>query len=61
MADKEATVYIVDVGQSMGERNGGRDTSDLDWSMNYVWDKIATTVRGLYSVPPPWPTLIHIY
>lgn len=44
MADKEATVYIIDVGQSMGEIRHGRDESDLDWSMRYIWDKIATTV-----------------
>ncbi|EFQ97459.1 Ku80 [Nannizzia gypsea CBS 118893] len=44
MADKEATVYIVDVGRSMGEKNGGRECSDLDWAMLYVWDKITTTV-----------------
>lgn len=44
MADKEATVYIIDIGQSMGEIRHGRDESDLDWSMRYIWDKIATTV-----------------
>ncbi|KAM5447592.1 ATP-dependent DNA helicase yku80 [Microsporum audouinii] len=44
MADKEATVYIVDVGKSMGEINNGRELSDLDWAMLYVWDKITTTV-----------------
>ena len=44
MADKEATVYIVDVGRSMRKQHQGRDVSDLEWSMRYVWDKIATTV-----------------
>ncbi|KAK2861187.1 ATP-dependent DNA helicase II subunit 2 [Arthroderma sp. PD_2] len=44
MAEKEATVYIVDVGASMGERNSGRVSSDLEWAMLYVWDKITTTV-----------------
>ena len=44
MADKEATVYIIDLGRSMRERNGGRPQSDLDWSMTYVWDKITATV-----------------
>lgn len=44
MADKEATVYIVDVGRSMGECHNGREESDLDWGMKYIWDKIATTV-----------------
>lgn len=45
MADKECTVYIVDVGQSTGQKRHGRDLSDLDWAMQYVWDKIAATVR----------------
>jgi ATP-dependent DNA helicase 2 subunit 2 len=44
MADKEATVYIVDVSQSMGQCRHGRPKSDVDWAMQYVWDKITTTV-----------------
>ncbi|KAL1971063.1 hypothetical protein VTN77DRAFT_14 [Rasamsonia byssochlamydoides] len=44
MADKEAAVYIVDVGKSMGRRRHGRPASDLEWAMRYVWDKITTTV-----------------
>ena len=44
MADKEATVYIVDMGASMGEKHNGRKKTDLDWAMNYVWEKITTTV-----------------
>ena len=44
MADKEATVYIVDVGASMGKKNNGRQETDLDWAMRYVWDKITNTV-----------------
>lgn len=46
MADKEATVYIVDLGDSMGDCHNGRVESDLDWSMRYVWDKISTTVAA---------------
>lgn len=45
MASKEATAYIIDLGASMGEKRHGRDVSDLDWAMEYVWDKITTTVR----------------
>jgi len=45
MADKEATVYIIDVSESMGRRGIGRTETDLEWSMHYVWDKITTTVR----------------
>jgi hypothetical protein len=45
MAQKEATIYIIDVGRSMGERRHGRSVTDLEWAMQYVWDKITTTVR----------------
>ena len=45
MADKETTVYIVDVGRSMGQVRNGRKEPDLDWAMRYVWDKITTTVE----------------
>ncbi|KAI0391507.1 Ku70/Ku80 N-terminal alpha/beta domain-containing protein [Xylariaceae sp. FL0594] len=46
MADKEATVYIIDLGPSMADCHNGRVESDLDWSMRYVWDKISTTVAA---------------
>lgn len=46
MADKEATVYIIDLGYSMGDCHNGRTESDLDWSMRYVWDRISTTVAA---------------
>jgi hypothetical protein len=49
MADKEATVYIVDVGRSMGRKHQNRDETDFDWAMRYVWDKITTTVGGTDS------------
>ncbi|GIJ82859.1 ATP-dependent DNA helicase II subunit 2 [Aspergillus pseudoviridinutans] len=44
MAEKEATVYIVDVGRSMGEKRNGRSVTDLEWAMQYVWDRITATV-----------------
>lgn len=44
MANKEATVYIVDVGSPMGERSNGRKETNLDFALEYVWDKITTTV-----------------
>lgn len=46
MADKQASVYIVDVGSSMANCNNGRSESDLDWSMRFVWDKIASTAQS---------------
>lgn len=50
MADKEATVYVVDVGKSMNEKRHGRGETDLHWGMRYVWDKLATTVCHLTGV-----------
>ena len=44
MADKEATIYIVDVGSSMGQKRNGRHQTDFEWAMTYVWDKITSTV-----------------
>lgn len=46
MADKEATVYVIDLGESMADCHNGRDESDLDFGMRYVWDKISTTVAA---------------
>ncbi|EQL02716.1 hypothetical protein G6O67_003177 [Ophiocordyceps sinensis] len=46
MAGKEATVFILDLGASMGETNGGRNETNLDWSMRYVWDKITDIVAA---------------
>ncbi|KAL9042396.1 MAG: hypothetical protein Q9214_003794, partial [Letrouitia sp. 1 TL-2023] len=43
MAEKEATVYIVDVGPSMSSKNNGRPETDFDFAMTYVWDKITST------------------
>ncbi|KAL8652209.1 MAG: hypothetical protein Q9226_004366 [Calogaya cf. arnoldii] len=44
MAEKESTVYIVDVGTSMGSTHNGRDVSNLEFAMTYIWDKITSTV-----------------
>lgn len=52
MAEKEATVYVVDVGQSMGEKHNERKESDFDWAMTYVWDKITSTVKNASNVSP---------
>ncbi|CAG8951924.1 hypothetical protein HYFRA_00005729 [Hymenoscyphus fraxineus] len=46
MADKQATVYIVDQGASMAECHSGRVESDFDFAMQYVWDKICTTMAA---------------
>jgi ATP-dependent DNA helicase 2 subunit 2 len=44
MADKEATIFVIDMGESIGEVRQGREQSDLDWSMQYVWDRIMPKV-----------------
>ncbi|CAH0016518.1 unnamed protein product [Clonostachys rhizophaga] len=46
MAEKEASIFIIDLGSSMAQSNHGRSESDLDWSMRYVWDKITDTVSA---------------
>jgi ATP-dependent DNA helicase 2 subunit 2 len=60
MADKEATVYIVDVGRSMGKRHQGRDKTDLDWALQYFWDKVTSVVRNLVLCPHNCPFLTLI-
>ncbi|EXJ82161.1 hypothetical protein A1O1_08230 [Capronia coronata CBS 617.96] len=42
--DKEATIYVIDLAKSMGEKHAGRSISDLDWALQYVWDKITSAV-----------------
>lgn len=44
MAEKQASVYVVDLGQSMGRKRNGRSETDLEYAMQYVWDKITSTV-----------------
>lgn len=46
MADKEATVFILDLGSSMAQSHNERSESDLDWSMRFVWDKITDIVAA---------------
>lgn len=46
MADKEATVFILDVGSTMGQAHHGRQESDLDWSLRYFWDKLTNIIAS---------------
>ncbi|KAL2889122.1 ATP-dependent DNA helicase 2 subunit 2 [Ceratocystis lukuohia] len=41
MAEKEALVFVIDLGQTMAAHESGRDESNFDWGMRYVWDKIS--------------------
>jgi ATP-dependent DNA helicase 2 subunit 2 len=48
MAQKRAIVFVIDVGSTMGDCHNGRTVSDLDWSMQWAWDKMANIMsRGL--------------
>ncbi|KAK6542229.1 ATP-dependent DNA helicase II subunit 2 [Orbilia ellipsospora] len=46
MADKQATVYIIDLASSMNQTRSGRSESDLDYTLKYLWDRITTTVSN---------------
>ncbi|KAA8894251.1 putative Ku family DNA helicase [Sphaerosporella brunnea] len=46
MADKQATIYIVDVGKSMGQKRHFRQKTDLEYALEYVWDRITTTISN---------------
>lgn len=35
---------MVDVARSMSKKHGGRDQIDLDWALQYLWDKISNVV-----------------
>jgi ATP-dependent DNA helicase 2 subunit 2 len=45
MAEKEATIFVIDLGKTMGEKHSERSVSDLEWAMPYVWDRITNAVR----------------
>lgn len=44
MAEKEASVFIIDLGHSMSRKRHSREQSDLDYSLQYVWDKITNII-----------------
>jgi ATP-dependent DNA helicase 2 subunit 2 len=44
MADKEVNLFIVDLGQSMGERHNGRNETDLEYCLPIFWDRIGQIV-----------------
>jgi len=43
---KQATIYIVDLGSTMGECHNGRTETDLDFGIRHIWDKIAATMAA---------------
>ncbi|KKA28187.1 hypothetical protein TD95_003720 [Thielaviopsis punctulata] len=44
MAEKEAWVFVIDMGRSMAAIGPSRDQSNLDFGMRYIWDKISHIV-----------------
>ncbi|APA10393.1 hypothetical protein sscle_06g051630 [Sclerotinia sclerotiorum 1980 UF-70] len=44
MTEKQATVYVVDLGKTLGECHNGREETDLEYGMRYVWDKVTLTM-----------------
>lgn len=48
MASKKAYVFVIDLGSTLGDCHNGRTITDLDWGMQWAWDKMATIMsRGL--------------
>jgi ATP-dependent DNA helicase 2 subunit 2 len=45
-AGKQAHVYIVDQGSTTGECHSGRVESDLDWSLQYVYERLGTVLAA---------------
>ncbi|ESZ98043.1 hypothetical protein SBOR_1574 [Sclerotinia borealis F-4128] len=46
MTEKQATVYVVDLGKSLGDCHNGRVETDLEYGMRYVWDKITLAMSS---------------
>ncbi|KAG5519625.1 hypothetical protein PMAC_001780 [Pneumocystis sp. 'macacae'] len=44
MANKEVTVFVIDLGRQMGDFQEGREQSDLEWALSYFWDKISSKI-----------------
>ncbi|KAG0644451.1 SPOC like C-terminal domain-containing protein [Tuber brumale] len=44
MADKQATVYVIDLGATLSRVHPSRGESDLDYTLTYIWDKITATM-----------------
>lgn len=43
---KEATVYVLDLGSTMGDCHNGRMETDLQYAMRYVYDKMADNMSS---------------
>lgn len=47
MADKEATVFVIDIASSMGKKRSGYKSSVLDYCLEYVWDKLGIKIMAM--------------
>ncbi|KAI1003177.1 ATP-dependent DNA helicase II subunit 2 [Podosphaera aphanis] len=53
MADKQATIFVIDIGKTTGDIRNGRTESDLNYVLQYFWAKISdimATNRSTLSV-----------
>lgn len=46
MADKEVTLFVVDVSKFMKEKSPGYHGSSLEWCLEYVWDKLGIKIMA---------------
>lgn len=46
MAEKEANIFIIDVGSSTAECNSGRTISDLDYAKEYLFGKVGIALAA---------------
>ncbi|KAG4306170.1 hypothetical protein PORY_000158 [Pneumocystis oryctolagi] len=44
MSNKEVTVFVIDLGSQMGDCQENRKKNDLEWALDYVWNKISSKV-----------------
>lgn len=49
MAGKSATIYVIDLGASTEDCHNGRIESDLDFGMQYIWDKMSDSMAKASS------------
>lgn len=46
MAEKEVTLFIIDVSDSMHKACANRQENALEWCLSYVWDKVGIKIMA---------------
>lgn len=46
MADKEVTVFVIDISQRMSQSRSDFSGTVLEWCLQYVWDKIGLKIMS---------------